>query len=355
MDEEPLQIGFVGLGNMARHHVENLQQLDVEIAAGTDVLEAARERWAEDFDAETFEDVDAMCEVVDAAFVTTPNRFHEDAATTILEHDVALYVEKPLAHTLESAERIAEAAAEAAEVPAMVGLHNRFAGGAEVLETYREEGRFGDLSHVEIEYVRRRGIPATGTWFTDDATAGGGSLIDIGVHALDLGLHLAGHPEIVEVSGATRSELGDRDDVADMDFYGTPDPDGVFDVDDSASAFLRAADGTTFSFECAWAANREPEKSITLRGDDGGATLRLDGGTTEIYEDGVGGVDHLQTTAIETEHRDAHLACLETFVDAARSGEAPERNTIEQGLAIQRVLEAIYRSSDADRAVRIDE
>ncbi|WP_248515607.1 Gfo/Idh/MocA family protein [Salinarchaeum laminariae] len=347
------RIGFVGLGNMARHHVENLLETDAEIAAGADVVPEARESFAADFGAETFEDVGEMCDVVDAAFVTTPNRFHEDAALTILENDVGLYLEKPLAHTLESAERIANAAADSDAI-AMVGLHNRFAGGAEVLDAYRQQGRFGDISHVEIEYVRRRGIPAIGTWFTDKSTAGGGSLIDIGVHAIDLGLHLAGHPDVVEVSGTARSQFGDRDDTADMDVWGTPDPDGVFDVDDSASAFFRADDGTTFSLECAWAANRKPNQEVTLRGTDGGATLDLSAGETTIYEDGVDGVDHVSDAQVETESRDAHGACQQTFLDALETGEQPERNTIEQALTVQQVIDGVYRSSDAGRAVQLD-
>ncbi|AGN00178.1 oxidoreductase [Salinarchaeum sp. Harcht-Bsk1] len=354
MDQDTPRIGFVGLGNMARHHVDNLLDQDVEIAAGVDVVPEAREAFADDFGAETFEDVDAMCEVVDAAFVVTPNRFHEDAAVTILENDVALYQEKPLAHTLESAERIANAAADSDAI-AMVGLHNRFNGGAEVLDAYRQEGRFGDVSHVEIEYVRRRGIPAIGTWFTDKSTAGGGSLIDIGVHAIDLGLHLAGHPDVVEVSGTARSEFGDRDDTADMDIWGTPDPDGVFDVDDSASAFFRGDDGTTFSLEVAWASNREPAQSVTVRGDDGGATLDLSSGETTIYEDGTAGIDHVSDAAIETKSRDAHAACQRAFLEGLRTGEQPERNTVEQALTVQQVIDGIYRSSEADAAVRLDE
>mgnify|MGYP000144456658 CR=1 FL=1 len=354
MDDPKPRIGFVGLGSMARHHVNNLLDQDVEIAAGVDVVPEARESFAEDFGAQTFEDVDELCDVVDAAFVVTPNRFHEDAAVTILENDVALYLEKPLAHTLESAERIANAAADTESI-AMVGLHNRFASGAEVLDAYRRQGRFGDVTHVEIEYVRRRGIPGIGTWFTDKSTAGGGALIDIGVHAIDLGLHLAGHPNVVEVSGTARSQFGGRDDVADMGVWSSPDPDGGFDVDDSASAFFRGEDGTTFSLEVAWAANREASQTITVRGDEGGATLDLAADETTIHEDGVAGVDHVSDAAIETKDRDAHAACQQTFLEGLRTGEQPARNTIEQALTVQRVIDGIYRSSEADAALRLDE
>jgi predicted dehydrogenase len=353
MTSDPLRIGIVGLGNMARQHVEKLHQNRAEIVAGVDVAPDARTAFAGEFGVETYEDVAAMCDDVDAAFVTTPNRFHEDATSPILDAGVGLYLEKPLGHTLESAERIAAAARESDAV-AMVGLHSRFGGGAEVLDAYRREGRFGDVSHVEVEYVRRRGIPATGTWFTDAATAGGGALIDVGVHAIDLGLHLAGHPEVVEVSGTTRSEFGGRDDVADMDVWGTPDPEGGFDVEDSASAFLRADDGTTLSLEVAWAANREPGQTVTIRGDEAGATLDFARDEARIYEDGVEGVDHLSEAAIETEARDAHAACQRAFLEAVRTGEQPDRNTIEQALAVQRVIDGIYRSSEAKRAVRLD-
>jgi len=348
-----LRVGIVGLGKIGERHAEHLVSGPARFVAGLDVEETARRRFEREYDVDTHEDVGELLAAVDAVIVTTPNRFHEEYAVAAMDAGVALLLEKPLAHTLESGERIAAAAADADAVT-MVGFHNRYAGGAEVLAAERDADRFGDVTHVEAVNVRRRGTPAAGSWFTAEAVAGGGALIDMGVHALDLALHLAGFPEIEEVSAATRREFDDHETTASIDAWGTPDTEGVFDVEDSATAFLRGVDGTTLVLEAAWAANREPTSTVRLRGTDGGASLELGADEATIYEAGVHGTDHLATTAIETRVGSAHEACQRAFLEAVAAGRQPERNTIEQALAVQRIVDAIYRSSEAGEAVVVD-
>ncbi|WP_394338052.1 Gfo/Idh/MocA family protein, partial [Halorubrum lacusprofundi] len=116
--------------------------------------------------------------------------------------------EKPLAHTVESAERIAEAARDA-EGFCMIGFNNRFAEPVQVLKGYQEEGRFGETTHVEANYVRRRGVPGRGSWFTSEAVAGGGAPIVSVVPPVDLALDFLDHPHVLAVSGETRPPLGD--------------------------------------------------------------------------------------------------------------------------------------------------
>jgi predicted dehydrogenase len=351
------RIGVVGLGGMGRNHASSIDEQGHAIVAGTDVVPDMREAFAERFDATTYEDHERMYDEasLDGVVITTPNKFHEPAAVAALQRDIAVLCEKPLAHTLESAERIA-AAAEASAAFCTVGFHERFRPATQMYRTRYERGTFGEISHVQGSYVRRRGIPGgQGGWFTNPDLSGGGALIDIGVHLIDLALYTADHPEVVEVSGQVRTELGGDDDYVHAGSgVGGPIPEGGIVVADSASAFLRCADGTTLSLEVAWASNQAPKQELIVRGDEAGATYNFHGDTVELLAVDRGEPNQLvdSTLAGGTE-REAHAALDARFVEGVLAGEPPTINTIEEGLAVQRVIDALYRSSEQGSAVRL--
>ncbi|ELZ83157.1 oxidoreductase [Haloferax elongans ATCC BAA-1513] len=348
-----VRVGIVGLGNIGHHHADRLVDLGADLVGGLDIQADARRRFAEKYDVNTYEEKAELFGEVDAVVITTPNRFHEEYAVAALDAGLDVLLEKPLAHSLESAERIADAAKQA-DGFCMVGFNNRFANPVEVVRHYYEDGRFGDMSHIEANYVRRRGIPGRGSWFTSKDISGGGSLIDIGVHAIDLALYFLDFPKVVEVSGVTRSQFGDKDDYTFVEMWGDDvGPEG-FDVDDSASAFIRTAEGTTISLEVAWATNRPTNDEFFLRGTEGGARFDRASHELEVYEGGTGGGNHLSTANIETQPNDTHKSEQKLFLEAVAAGEHPGRNTVEQGLAVQRVIDAIYRSSEEGRSVRLD-
>ncbi|WP_348610243.1 Gfo/Idh/MocA family protein [Halobaculum rarum] len=353
-DPSGVRVGIVGLGGIGHHHAERLVSFGADLVGGMDVDAGARERFVREYDAHAFEDAGELYDMVDAVLITTPNRFHEEYAVSALEWGLDVLLEKPLAHTLESAERIAEAAREADGI-CMVGFNNRFSAPVEVLKHYQAEGRFGDVNHVEANYVRRRGVPGRGSWFTSKGVSGGGSLIDIGVHAIDLALYFLDFPEVVEVSGVARSEFGGRDDYTYIDMWGDDAGPEDFDVDDSVSAFIRTADGATVSLEAAWATNRPKNNDFFVRGTEGGAHFDRDSGDLTLFENGVGGGHHLTDTNVDTREVDPHRAEQAAFLEAVETGEAPTRNTVEQALTVQRVIDGIYRSTETGRAVRLDD
>jgi len=350
---ETVRIGIVGLGGIGHHHAKRIQNHDAQLVGGMDIAADARDRFEAEFGVQAFETATQLYERVDATLVATPNRFHEEYAVEALEAGVDVLLEKPLAHTVESAERIAETARES-DAFCMVGFKNRFAAPVEVLKSYEAEGRFGDLTHVEANYVRRRGIPGRGSWFTSEDVAGGGALIDIGVHAVDLALYFLGHPEVVEVSGVTRSDFGGRENYAYVNMWGEDTgPDG-FDVEDSASAFIRTAGGETVSLEVAWASNRPPNDEYLLQGTDAGARFDRSDGSLSVFESGAGGGHHHANTEVETRDRDPYVEEQQVFLDAVAAGEAPTINTVEEALRVQRIIDAVYESSETGRAVRLD-
>jgi predicted dehydrogenase len=201
--------------------------------------------------------------------------------------------------------------------------------------------------------MRRRGVPGLGTWFTDEELAGGGSLIDIGVHVLDLALHVLDFPEVVEVSGVTRQDFG-GDDYAYLSMWGDSDDDAEFTVDDSATAFLRCADGSTVTLNVSWAANCEGRAGLQVLGTEAGADFEMYEGDLTLYETESGDPDRYLDTDVEVGEDDAPKLEVETFAAGVAAGEAPDWNTVEQGLVVQRVIDAIYRSSESGRAVRPD-
>ncbi|MWV64894.1 gfo/Idh/MocA family oxidoreductase [Halorubrum sp. JWXQ-INN 858] len=346
-------VGIVGLGGIGNHHATRLTERDANLVGGMDIDPDARSRFHEEFGVHAYEEEANLYDACDAVLITTPNRFHEEYAVSALEAGLDVLLEKPLAHSLDSAERIAEAAADA-DGFCMVGFNNRFANPVQVIKHYQDEGRFGETTHVEANYVRRRGIPGRGSWFTSAEVAGGGALIDIGVHAIDLALYFLDHPEVVEVSGETRSEFGGRDDYAFVHMWGEDNGPGGFDVDDSASAFIRDADGNTVSLEVAWATNRPTNDEFVVRGTEAGATFDRGNDELTIHEADSGGGHHLSDTTIEARNDDSHAAEQGVFLEAVAEGEAPSINTIDEALTVQRVIDAIYRSSEAGHAIRID-
>ena len=351
-----VELGIVGLGSIGRRHAHQLREhadaFDSVLVGGMDVDPAARDHFTAAFEVPTYADAASLYGACDAVLVTTPNRFHEEHAVAALEAGLDVLLEKPLAHTLESAERIANTAREAPGF-CTVGFQARFEPAVEILRAYQRDGRLGEVYHVEANYLRRRGVPGMGSWFTDRETAGGGALVDVGVHALDLGLHVLGFPAVEEVSGTARSQFGGRDDYAYLQMWG-PEGNGTFDVDDSVTAFVRCAAGKTLTLEVSWAANREPNHDVVVRGTEGGAALDVHDGDLTLYESSKAGGDHHADTTVETREEDAHVAEKRRFVEAVRAGEPPERNTVEQALTVQRVVDAIYRSSERGRAVELE-
>ena len=347
------QIGIVGLGGIGHYHANLLAEQDAELVGGVDISGDARRAFSESFNVSTYEQVDELLELADALFVTTPNRFHEEYTVDALRAGLDVLLEKPLAHTLDSAQRIVEAA-HAADSFCMVGFNNRFSAPVEVIKQYQENGRFGEFSHIEANYVRRRGIPGRGSWFTSKEVAGGGSLIDIGVHAIDLALYFLDFPTIAEVSGTARSQFGVRDDYAFVEMWGDDIGPQGFDVDDSASAYIRTEKGQTISLDIAWAANRPTNDEFILRGTEAGASFDRESHELMIYEDSKAGRDHLTDAEIQTQASDTHKAEQRYFIDHIGSNTTPDRNTVEEGLAVQKVIDAIYRSSEEGRAISLD-
>ncbi|WP_255170740.1 Gfo/Idh/MocA family protein [Natrononativus amylolyticus] len=352
-DRTAVRTGIVGLGNIGQYHADRLLDLGVSLVGGMDVSADARRRFTQRYDVDVYDDHQELYDSVDAVVVTTPNKYHEPYAVDALERDLHVLLEKPLAHTLESAERIASAAADSDGV-CMVGFNNRFANAVQIVKNRIDRGDLGEVTHLEANYVRRRGVPGRGSWFTRRAVAGGGALIDLGVHAIDLSLYLLEYPSIREVTGVTRTEFGSREDYAYLEMWGEDAGPGAFDVDDSASAFIRCASGKTVSLEVAWATNRPANHEFVVRGTEAAARFDLLEEDLSFHAANKVGPDHLEDTSVTTAQNDTHADEQRAFFDAI-AADADLGESVAQALAVQRIVDGIYRSSEAGRTVEIGE
>ncbi len=357
LERSEITTGIVGLGNIGQYHAERLLDLDVPLVGGMDVATEARTRFARRYDVDVYEDHNELYDAVDAVIITTPNKYHEQYAIDAFERDLHVLLEKPLAHSLESARRIADAAAYSDSF-CMVGFNNRFANTVQIVKNRIDRGDLGEVTHIEANYVRRRGIPGRGSWFTRHEIAGGGSLIDLGVHAVDLALYLLGYPEVLEVTGVARGEFGSREEYAYLEMWGDDAGSAGFDVDDSASAFVRCAGNRTVSLEVAWATNRPSDHGFMIRGTEAAARFDLLDGDLSFHSASTIGPDHLENTTIETTQNDTHTeeqrAFFETIVTDNHEDDTVS-DSVMRALRVQQIIDGIYQSSEEGGTVSIGE
>lgn len=284
---------------------------------------------------------------VDAVSIALPNHLHAAVAIEALQAGKHVLLDKPMATNARDAARIVAVARRARRV-FMVGQNMRFNPDAQALKALVADGILGKVHHAHAYWLRRCGIPRIGSWFTQKKFAGGGACYDIGVHLLDLALHLMGRFDVVSVSGSVSAHLGSQG-IGDGKYWGRSeiDPRMVFDVDDRALALLKLRNGATICLDVAWASFQEAadRHGVELYGDQAGARwppcklFRFGNGKVVVKEIAPG------KPAYPVE-RMVH------FMECVALGKKPLVQPAES-LHVQKVLDAIYESSRTGREVRI--
>lgn len=356
-DRQNLTIGIVGLGTHGTRHSRALRELGHDVL-GADADPTIRGEFADRFGTRTFEHPSELFEQdIDAVIISSPTKFHEPVATNALEAGLDVLLEKPLAHTVESAERIAEVAKQTDRV-CMVGYHHRFRNPCTVLKDYIEQGYFGEVTHIQAKYIRRRGVPGRGTWYTSRELAGGGALMDLGSHVLDMVLYLCDWPAIEDVLAQSQSEFGHREEYSYIHMWGEDGEARMYDVEDSVHAFLEFENGCTASIEAAWATNAESVHSYRVRGTEAGASMDITNTLDEIdpwidqrndltlYEVRGGDVDHFVDSEVVCEQNDPFRDELATFLETVVTDSRPEQCNVRQALQVQRAVDRVYQETD---------
>jgi predicted dehydrogenase len=342
-----IRLAIVGFGGMARGMLRGAAKLrGAEFVAVVEPREEARSE-AEKQGLRAFADLGEMlgADVADAVYVATPNKFHAPATIACLEAGMHVLCEKPIAMNAGEGQQMIDAA-EAADRKLTVNLSFRQTGAARALKEIADSGRLGEVYFARTGWVRNRGIPRGSGWFADKELAGGGPLIDLGIHRIDLALWLMGSPEPVTVSGSTFNLLGQRICEARGQ---------TFSVEDLAVGFVRLETGATLQIAVSWAANSEwAEDMYTyVYGTEAGIAHRHVGGTYEfearMWRD-VGGA-YGETALTKLPPASSHL---QDFVDAIRD-DGPVPVDPRDALKVQKIIDALYVSAAEGREIRVQE
>lgn len=355
-----LSLGIIGAGSIGTVHAQTATRLGVPVASIWDVaLRKAQALAKVSAGAQAAESLEALLADprVNAVVVATPNDTHAAIACAAIAAGKHVLLEKPMATSVAECDRIMAALARGG-VRLQMGFVYRHAPAPRAVKADIDAGRFGRIYHAKCSMYRRRGIPGLGGWFTTRARSGGGPLIDLGVHVIDQALTLCGSPHAIRASGALYATFGPRmrDYVYEEMWAGPPRFDGVFDVEDHATALVRCEGGLTIEVNVTWAGNipdRQLPEGVTLFGEKAGCRFTLLGDEVIVAEQsGRSLVDRPLVFDAGRALERAFEGQLLQFRSVVEEGVEPPASAA-QGRAVQSVLEAIDRSSREGREVEI--
>ncbi|MFE0591910.1 Gfo/Idh/MocA family protein [Micromonospora echinospora] len=288
---------------------------------------------------------------IDAVSICTWNDSHAEIATAALDAGKHVLVEKPLSRTVAEAEALV-AAVERNDRHLEVGFVRRFGANARVLKSFVDDGMLGHVYHARATNIRRLGNP--GGWFADSERSGGGPLIDIGVHVLDLCWYFMGTPKAVTVSAVTHSPLGNRANVTSLSRYKVADYDpSRSDVEDFAAALVRFDNGASLTLETSYSLHAlEDRLEVAVFGDRGGAELEPKLRIATERADTVLNVDP-QIDHLSFDFAEGFATEIAHFV-ALCLGEAEEVAPVWHGAEVMRMLAGVYESARTGREIRLD-
>ena len=340
-----VKIGIVGVGKICQGpHMGAYDKIDeAQIVAVCDInpdrLKDAGKRYP---NAKLYTDYKEMIdnEELDAVDICTPNNLHSTVAIYALNKGKNVICEKPDAINALEAEKM-KAAAEKSGKNLMVIRNNRYRPSTKFLKEYIKQGKMGEIYAGRCGWIRRRGIPGWGGWFTDKEQSGGGPLIDLGVHIIDLAMYLMGNPKPVTVSGSTYSKF------AHTSYSKT-------DVEDLAMGFIRFDNGACLQIEFSWASNIEYDQMfVELRGEKSGSRMSGIDRKFDIFTEECGTNVTIKPSIDDYNCMPHHEANIRHFIDVINGRCAPDF-TPEQGVNMVKILEALYRSAECGHEIALD-
>jgi len=342
-----VRVGFIGTGGIARYQASILKAIEgVEVVAGADVSEDALDKFGKEAGVkQVFYDYKEMLRKVemDAVSVCTPNVLHKDPTVAALLAGKDVLVEKPMAMNATEAQAMVDAAVETGRKLA-IGFQWRLTPEAQVVKRYVDAGEIGRPLFVRVQALRRRGIPNWGV-FGRKELQGGGPLIDIGVHIMELGHYLIGRPKATTASACMYTYIGNKPSRTlcqwnNWDYK-------TYTVEDLAIGLIRFEGGACMSVESSFVAHIEKDVfNVQIMGEKGGATFS----PPRIFKDEAGLMVNVEPSFIGTES--GFVRKMENWIAYVR-GDAVTQCPAEDGLAVQKMLDGLYKSADDGREVDI--
>ena len=351
-NEKTVRIGIIGCGGIANgKHMPSLRQIPgVQMVAFCDIIEERARKAKQDYgtpDAAVYTDYRKLLEdkTIDVVHVCTPNRAHSFITVDALHAGKHVMCEKPMAINAAEAKKMLDAAKETGKL-LTIGYQSRQRADAQYMKQECLAGTFGDIYYAKATAIRRRAVPTWGV-FLNEYEQGGGPLIDIGTHALDLTLWMMNNYKPKMVVGNVYKKLGNQERSGNA--WGDWEP-AQYTVEDSAFGFVTMENGATISVEASWALNiADPNEAVTyLCGDKAGADMR--GGLhlnyvkygrqcieTPNFE--AGGAAFFEGATSDPSELEAR-AFINAIINDTEVSTKPE-----QALVVTQILEGIYESA----------
>jgi predicted dehydrogenase len=357
-----LKIGIIGCGGIANgKHMPALKKVDeIKIVAFCDLIEERAVKAKSEFGDENSKVYTDYRELlkdkdIDVVHVCTPNSSHAQISIASMKADKHVMCEKPMAINSKEGRAMLEASKETGK-KLTIGYQNRFRNDSKFLYEACKDGDLGNIYLGKAKAIRRRAVPTWGV-FLDEKAQGGGPLIDIGTHALDLTLWMMDNYKPKYVVGNTYHKLSKTKDAANA--WGSWDPD-KFTVEDSAFGFITMENGASIILESSWALNtlNTGEAKTSLCGSKGGADmedgLRINGEERGVLYDKKiqldgGGVDFYDGESDDPAYNEA-----QSWINCILNDTEPVVKP-EQALVVTEILEAIYESSKNGEPVFLKE
>lgn len=348
MAKTKTRVGFIGGGGISRTHMQYLSKMDdVELVAVADINEKALEQCSTEFGfPHCFKDYRDLLKIKDIKAVTvgTPNAVHYQPTIDALSAGKDVMVEKPMAMNAEQAREMVQVARQKRRL-LVIGFQYRFSPAARMLKRFIDQGNFGNVLYARCQTLRRRGIPNWGVFGRKDLQ-GGGPLIDIGVHMIEVAHYLMGSPQPVAAYGSTYTYIGNKtsETVSSWPHWDYK----TYTVEDLAVGLVRFANGATLSIEASFAAHiGKGEFTFTLMGEKAGGQFD----PPMIFTDEAGTMVNLIPDYLP--HDDPFGYKMRHFIECVQT-RAPSEAPGEHGLLVQQILSGIYRSAEAGHEVRIE-
>jgi len=351
-------IGIIGAGMIANVHAEMAIAVGTHVVAVYDSCQEKAVSFGEKHKCDVLASVEELLarDDIEGVVIAVPNDQHALLAIQSLQAGKHVLLEKPMAMSLEQCDHIIAARDESEKV-LQLGFVCRYSPAAMKAKELIESGAIGSVNHVQATLLRQRGIPGIGGWFTTKAKSGGGCLIDIGVHLIDLSMYITSKKSPLRVSGMC-NQVFTIDTYAYEEMWSTPVIGGMFDVEDRIRATIRDESGTTFQYDVSWATHL-PENTmkdgLLIEGSNGALVVDLwaDEMTMGYSEDGnpkemviTFDVTEAWDDAFQGEHR--------AFANALANGKLDDgAGTGEDGRLVQSIVEAIYASNSENKEIAI--
>jgi predicted dehydrogenase len=338
------RVAMIGCGGIAQTHMNALRSMpDVEVVAGVDIdpsrLDNMKEKWGV---TKLYKDWKTMLKEVkpDGVDVCTPNGVHMAPSIDALNAGSHVIVEKPMAMTPAECQKMIDAGKKAKK-KLTIGFQYRYHPNTQFLKRAADAGQFGDIMFVRCQALRRRGIPNWGV-FGQKKLQGGGPMIDIGVHCIEMAHYVMGSPKPVAATGNTWTFMGNKpSNVASM----WPNWDHkTYTVEDTAIGHIRFDNGAVLHIEASFCAHIEKDVwNFQMMGTKGGCQFD----PPMIFRDDAGTMINTAPGFLpgHSDFPSMFKIKLRNWIDACTKG-TEQIAPGEAGLDVQKILDGVYRSAE---------